>query len=137
MAICIQIIVESTKSEAEHDAIYCEGYYNSWLQRRCAGLSKPFLPVWKRKIYRPFLLPELLGWDCQSILENLAFIHYLYFCLYIYFICISASVVQASHWKGYLARLGIVSISAGRYTGILINCPSILINCSMKSTLIH
>ena len=41
--------------------------------------------------------------------------------------CISASVVQASHWNGYLSRLGIVNISAGHYTGILINC-------SMKST---
>ena len=55
--ICMELIVESTKSKAGHDAIYCEGYCNSWLHRRCAGLSKPlFASMEKSK--DPFHCPH-------------------------------------------------------------------------------
>ena len=33
-------VAESTKSKAEHVAIYCEEYCNSCLHRKCTGLSK-------------------------------------------------------------------------------------------------
>ena len=30
----------------EHDSIYCEGSYDRWLHRCCAGLSKVLFNVW-------------------------------------------------------------------------------------------
>lgn len=55
--ICMEIIVESTKSKAGHDAIYCEGLCNSWLHRRCAGLSKPLFTSME-KSSDPFYCPH-------------------------------------------------------------------------------
>ena len=38
--ICLETIIESTKTKSGHDAIFCEGYCSSWLHRKCAGLPK-------------------------------------------------------------------------------------------------
>ena len=55
--ICLETIIESTKSKSGHDAIYCEGHCNSWLHRRCAGLSKPLF-VSLEKSTDPFYCPH-------------------------------------------------------------------------------
>ena len=39
--ICNETIVDTTKNKKGHDAIFCEGICDSWLHRRCAGLSQP------------------------------------------------------------------------------------------------
>ena len=61
--ICLEIIIESTKSKSGHDAIFCEGHCNSWLHRRSAGLSKPLF-AGLEKSTDPFYCPH-----CQ--LQNL------------------------------------------------------------------
>ena len=44
--ICLETIIESTKTKPGHDAIFCEGHYcNSWLHRKCAGLPKPLFTI--------------------------------------------------------------------------------------------
>ena len=61
--ICLERIIESTKSESGHDVIYYEGHCNSWLHRRCAELSKPLFASLEKSI-DPFYCPH-----CQ--LQNL------------------------------------------------------------------
>ena len=38
--ICTENIIESTRGRQGHDAVYCEGSCNTWLHRKCVGLTK-------------------------------------------------------------------------------------------------
>lgn len=38
--ICEDKIVEASRSQAGHDAVWCDGPCQAWLHRRCAGLTK-------------------------------------------------------------------------------------------------
>ena len=44
--ICLEAIIEPTKTKLGHDAIFCDGFCDSWLHRKCAGLSKPLFTTW-------------------------------------------------------------------------------------------
>lgn len=55
--ICLEKIIESTKTKVCQDAIYCEGDCDSWLHRRCAGLSKPLFTTLE-KSSDPFFCPH-------------------------------------------------------------------------------
>ena len=68
--ICMEIIVESTKSKAGHDAIYCEGYCNSWLHRRCEGLSKPLFTCMEKST-DPFYCPHCQLKNYSTEIANL------------------------------------------------------------------
>ena len=43
--ICDEAIKEPTKHRKGDDSIYCEGYCDAWIHRRCAGLSGPNFTV--------------------------------------------------------------------------------------------
>lgn len=43
--ICLDTIVEGAKNKSGDDSIFCEGTCNSWIHRRCAGLSKPVFEI--------------------------------------------------------------------------------------------
>jgi len=55
--ICLEKIVESTKTKTGQDAIFCEGACDAWLHRRCAGLSKPVFNTLD-KSSDPFFCPH-------------------------------------------------------------------------------
>ena len=55
--ICLETIIESTKSKPGHDAIFCEGYCSSWLHRKCAGLPKPLFTTLV-KSSDPYICPH-------------------------------------------------------------------------------
>ena len=38
--ICVEVIVETTETTEGQDAIFCESQCNTWLHRKCAGISK-------------------------------------------------------------------------------------------------
>ena len=38
--VCLENIVEGTKTKPGQDAVYCEGICDTWLHRKCVGLSK-------------------------------------------------------------------------------------------------
>ena len=38
--ICNESILDTVKTKKGHDATFCEGIRDSWLHRRCAGLSQ-------------------------------------------------------------------------------------------------
>ena len=37
--ICLDAIIDATADRDGHDAVFCDGVCNSWIHRRCAGLS--------------------------------------------------------------------------------------------------
>jgi len=55
--ICLEKIVDSTKTKTGQDAIFCEGACDAWLHRRCAGLSKPLCNTLE-KSSDPFFCPH-------------------------------------------------------------------------------
>ena len=44
--ICLDTIVEATKTKKVDDAILCDGSCESWMHRRCAGLSESHFKIY-------------------------------------------------------------------------------------------
>lgn len=57
--ICMEVIVDSTPRKPGHDSIFCDGECQSWIHRRCAGLSKlAFSKLCSVSNTKPFYCPN-------------------------------------------------------------------------------
>ena len=68
--ICNETILNTTKTKKGHDAIFCEGVCDSWLHRRCAGLSQPSF-VELQNSTESFHCPHCQLRLCRSEISNL------------------------------------------------------------------
>jgi len=68
--ICLEVILEPSKSKKGHDAIYCEGLCSSWLHRHCAGLPKSVF-ISLEKSPDPFYCPHCLLKNHTDTISNL------------------------------------------------------------------
>ena len=57
--ICLEAILDSTQRKPGQDAIYCDGQCQTWIHRRCAGLSKlAFTNLCESSCKNPFYCPN-------------------------------------------------------------------------------
>ena len=68
--ICLDKIVEDSENTEGHDAVYCEGTCDTWIHRRCAGLSKTLFKVYQNSD-KPYHCPHCKLLEYETLTKEL------------------------------------------------------------------